>query len=126
MRDEALVDSLSAYLDVLAVLEGNARYLNTHPKGEPQLGRRGLYRAIGGLPDPGRHSLAMLWVLNLSDGGHDLLAIAERSGLPFEVVYEAARSLLEHALLTRVGAANGEVEVGLSDREPGSNAGEGS
>jgi aminopeptidase-like protein len=69
------------------------------PYGEPQLGRRGLYRAIGGVPDPGRHSLAMLWVLNLSDGRHDLLAIAERSGLPFSLLRDAADRLAEHGLL---------------------------
>jgi aminopeptidase-like protein len=99
VRDEALAESLWAYLDVFAVLEGNARFVNTSPKGEPQLGRRGLYRAIGGVPDPGRQSLAMLWVLNLSDGGHDLLAIAERSGLPFDVVESAAARLAEFGLL---------------------------
>ena len=60
---------------------GNATYLNTSPKGEPQLGKRGLYRPIGG------GSFAegpLLWVLNLSDGEHDLVAIAERSGLTFD------------------------------------------
>jgi aminopeptidase-like protein len=33
---------------VIDVLEGNATYLNQNPKGEPQLGRRGLYRAVSG------------------------------------------------------------------------------
>jgi aminopeptidase-like protein len=99
VRDEALADSLDVYLEVLSVLEENRRWINTSPKGEPQLGRRGLYRAIGGLPDPERHSFAMLWVLNLSDGRHDLLAIAERSGLAFEVVAGAAARLAEAGLL---------------------------
>ena len=105
VRDDALADSLAAYLEVLAILEDNRRWINTSPKGEPQLGKRGLYRAIGGLPDPGRHSFAMLWVLNLSDGRHDLLAIAERSGLPFDVVAAAAARLAEAGLL--VPAAGG-------------------
>ncbi|HEY7114438.1 MAG TPA: DUF4910 domain-containing protein [Thermoanaerobaculia bacterium] len=99
VRDEALADSLDVYLEVLSVLEENRRWINTSPKGEPQLGRRGLYRAIGGLPDPEGHSFAMLWVLNLSDGRHDLLAIAERSGLAFEVVAGAAARLAEAGLL---------------------------
>ena len=99
VRDDALGDALAAYVEVLAILEENRRWLNTSPKGEPQLGKRGLYRAIGGLPDPGRHSFAMLWVLNLSDGESDLLAIAERSGLPFEVVAAAASRLAEAGLL---------------------------
>jgi aminopeptidase-like protein len=102
VRPESLADSLRTYLAVLAVIEGNARWVNTNPKGEPQLGRRGLYRAIGGLPDPGLHSFAMLWVLNLSDGTRDLLSIAERSDLPFETVEAAARRLAEHGLLAPV------------------------
>jgi hypothetical protein len=53
-----------------------------------------LYGALGGLPDPGARSLAMLWVLNLSDGNHSLLDIAERAELPFELVRETA-ALLE-------------------------------
>ncbi len=45
---EPLAGSLETCLGVLEVLEGNARYLSQNPKGEPQLGRRGLYRSMGG------------------------------------------------------------------------------
>ncbi|HUM00700.1 MAG TPA: DUF4910 domain-containing protein, partial [Thermoanaerobaculia bacterium] len=109
VRPESLVESLDAYLAVLGVLEGNGRYRNTNPKCEPQLGKRGLYRAMGGLPDPGRHSLAMLWVLNQSDGVRDLLSIAERSGLPFDVIETAASSLAEHGLLEPLPPATARV-----------------
>ena len=43
--------------------------------------------------------MAMLWVLNQSDGGPDLLAIAERAGLPFALVADAAETLAAHDLL---------------------------
>jgi aminopeptidase-like protein len=43
--------------------------------------------------------MALLWVLNLSDGDHDLLAIAARAGLDFALVAEAAETLLAHGLL---------------------------
>jgi aminopeptidase-like protein len=99
VKPASLAGSLRAFLSVVAVLEGNGRYRNTHPKGEPQLGRRGLYRAIGGEPDPGALQMAMLWVLNLSDGGPSLLDIAERAGLPFDRVRAAADALLSHGLL---------------------------
>jgi aminopeptidase-like protein len=102
VRPESLVSSLRAYMSIVAVLEGNARYRNTHPWGEPQLGKRGLYRAIGGLPDPGQMQMAMLWVLNLSDGGPTLLDVAERAGLPFDRIRSAADALLEHGLLAPV------------------------
>ena len=47
---------------------------------EPQLGRRGLYDSMGGAGERRNREMALLWVLNLSDGGHSLLDIAERSG----------------------------------------------
>ena len=96
VRPEHLADSYAAYLDVIEALERNARYRNLSPKGEPQLGKRGLYRAIGG----GSFAEApLLWVLNLSDGAHDLLAIAERSQLPFAAVRAAADALAGAGLL---------------------------
>jgi aminopeptidase-like protein len=96
---EHLSDSFLAYLSVLDVLENNRRYVNLSPKCEPQLGRRGLYDAIGGNADVKSSELAMLWVLNLSDGDHTLLDICERAALPFDVILSTARVLLSHQLL---------------------------
>jgi aminopeptidase-like protein len=96
---EHLSDSFLAYLSVLDVLENNRRYVNLSPKCEPQLGRRGLYDAIGGNADVKSSELAMLWVLNLSDGHHTLLDISERAALPFDVILSTARVLLSHQLL---------------------------
>ena len=101
VRPEHLADSYAAYLDVIGVLEGNARFRNLSPKGEPQLGKRGLYRSIGG----GSFAEApLLWVLNLSDGRLDLLAIAERSRLPVRDVREAADALATAGLVEEVGS----------------------
>ena len=66
----ALAESLGVCLDIIDVLEHNARYVNQNPKCEPQLGRRGLYRSLGGRLDRASRELAMLWVLNLSDRRH--------------------------------------------------------
>jgi len=44
----------------------------------------------------------MLWALNLSDGHHSVLDIAERAGIPFEVVHEAAEILCSHGLLKEI------------------------
>jgi aminopeptidase-like protein len=79
--------------------------VNLNPKCEPQLGRRGLYAAVGGLKDAPAQQMAMLWVLNLSDGRHSLLEIAERAGLPFAKIRAAADLLLAHGLLGSVGQA---------------------
>jgi len=97
----ALAESLCRLLRVVAILEQNYRYENLNPKCEPQLGRRGLYRQIGGTSSRGFEE-AMLWVLNLSDGMHDLVDIAERSGLDFFVVSEAAERLATHGLLAQL------------------------
>jgi len=77
-------------------LERNRSYENLNPKGEPQLGKRGLYRAIAGGTS---EEEALLWVLNLSDGEHDLIGISARSGLPFRAIREAAEALEGAALL---------------------------
>ncbi len=94
-----LSDSFAKCVSILDVLESNETYLNQNPKCEPQLGKRGLYRAIGGQTDQKAHELAMLWVLNLSDGNHALLDIAERAGLGFGFIRDAAEVLLQHDLL---------------------------
>lgn len=98
IRPEALAESLQVYLRVVGVLEGNGRYLNTNPKGEPQLGRRGLYPTEGGA-GARDEQLALLWVLNLSDGRHSLLEIADRSGMQFDAIARAAAALRRHGLL---------------------------
>jgi aminopeptidase-like protein len=101
---ERLAESWTAVRSIVDVLEQNRRYRNLAPDGEPQLGKRGLYRAIGGTDIPGLQ-MAMLWVLSLSDGQHALLDIAERAKLPFQTVRAAADVLEKHALLADVSAA---------------------
>lgn len=82
-----------ACLRIIDVLERDGRYMNLAPFGEPQLGRRGLYRTTGGHQHVPERQLALLWILNQSDGSATLLDIAERSGLPFAVIADAARDL---------------------------------
>jgi aminopeptidase-like protein len=99
IRPEFLADSLSVCSRVVETLEGNGRYCNTSPFGEPQLGRRGLYRTIGG-PSVAERDMAMLWTLNLSDGAHSLLEIADRAGLEFGLIRRVADELMGAGLLT--------------------------
>src|SRR5258706_9047658 len=94
-----LADSFKMYLSVLGILENNRRYINQNPKCEPQLGKRGIYRQMGGNVESKEAELAMLWVLNLSDGNYSLLEIAERANLSFERIAEAAAALCSHGLL---------------------------
>ncbi len=98
VRPAQLEGALNLCLRLCDVIEQNRTYVNLRPKCEPQLGRHGLYRTVGGASAESAE-LARLWVLNLSDGGHTLLDMAERSGLPFEAVARAARELERHGLL---------------------------
>ncbi len=100
VQPNALQNSLKKYLDVINILENNHTYLNTNPKCEPQLGKRGLYNTIGGLKSNINKS-AIFWILNLSDGKHSLLDIATQSKLPFNEVLKAAKVLYQKELLCR-------------------------
>jgi len=84
---------------VFELLEHDRTYLNQNPKCEPQLGRRGLYRSIAGQQEKQSKELALLWVLNGSDGRQTLLDIADRASLPFENILVAARELEQVGLL---------------------------
>ena len=99
VQPQYLADSLSKMLSVLDIIENNKKYLNQNPKCEPQLGKRGLYSAIGGQTDTKKSEMAMLWVLNLSDGNHTLLEISEKSGIEFDVIKKTADTLLQFNLL---------------------------
>jgi aminopeptidase-like protein len=99
LQADTLEGSLARALEVVEILETNGRYRNLNPKCEPQLGKRGLYRSIGG---GASLEQALLWVLNLSDGRHSLLDVADRSGLPFREVRDAASALEEVELLEEV------------------------
>jgi aminopeptidase-like protein len=106
VKPASLADSLDKTLQVLELLEADEIYLNLKPKCEPQLGKRGIYRALSerlteGGGDRASQELAMLWVLNQSDGHHSLLDIAERSGIAFPAIATAARVLREHDLIAR-------------------------
>lgn len=100
IRPDHLAESYRLIATTLDVVDNDGTYRNTTPKCEPQLGRRGLYDAIGGDKDAAAKNMAMLWILNMSDGTHSLLDIAERANLPFAVVRRTAHLLHAHGLLT--------------------------
>ena len=102
VQPEFLQESFTCCLDALTLLEKNKTFLSQNPNCEPQLGKRGLYRAIGGQSEGAKKEMAILWVLNLSDGQHSVLEMAERSGMPFNVMSEAAETLAQHGLVKEV------------------------
>jgi aminopeptidase-like protein len=99
VQPESLRASLECYSELVDVLEANRRYINLNPKCEPQLGRRGLYGGIGAASHRQLNQMALLWVLNLSDGRHSLLDIADRAETPFRDIHAAAEALQRAGLL---------------------------
>jgi aminopeptidase-like protein len=91
----ALAGSYEILCKIIDVCEHDSKFLNLSPRGEPQLGRRNLYN--GSQDD----TMALLWVLNLSDGDFSLLDIAERAKMPFAVIKSAANRLSAAGLLHR-------------------------
>ncbi len=99
IKPEHLAESYRMIRAAIDVFEHNAAFVNLAPKCEPQLGRRGLYAGVGGDKDAPANNMAMLWVLNLSDGTHTLLDIAKRADMPFERIRLAAERLAANGLL---------------------------
>jgi aminopeptidase-like protein len=98
-----LAESLEAIWRVIEIAESDFTPLNLSPKGEPQLGRRGLYATTGGDKEGAARAMAYLWVLNLADGSRTLLDIAERARMPFRTVLAAARALSTVGLIADAG-----------------------
>ena len=92
-------------------------YQNLAPFGEPQLGRRGLYSALGANTDPGKLQMSLLWLLNQSDGQTSLSTIAGKSGISMQELDEAARLLQQHQLLTPLRHAASEPSPESRDEE---------
>ena len=99
-----LAESLETILAIVGELEMARVYRNVEPFGEPQLGRRGLYGSIGGDEAGREKELALLWVLQQSDGRRPLAEIAQRSGLAPDRLEWAVTALLEAGLLAEVEA----------------------
>jgi aminopeptidase-like protein len=102
VQPEALAGSLDALVAIVGELERTATYRSLSPHGEPQLGRRGLYGSLGGGEGGREREMAMLWVLNYSDGAHSLADIADRSSLPLAAIEAATEALIAADLLEPV------------------------
>lgn len=98
VKPDKLAESIRVLARIVSMLDANRLPVSLSPKGEPRLGKRGLYGDLGGA-GPGRFEHALLWVLSLADGEHDLLSIAERSGTSFDTIERAASELERVALI---------------------------
>jgi aminopeptidase-like protein len=100
VKSEKLEDSLQKIKSVIEILEGNKTFLSLNPKCEPQLGKRGIYKTMNAVgEEKAKLQMAILWILNLSDGANNLLDIAEKSSCSFGLIKDASTILLKNKLL---------------------------
>lgn len=102
VKPDSLAESLLVCKSVVDLLEKNKTYQNQNPKCEPQLGKRGIYQGFGGGKDQRLKEMAMLWILNFSDGTNNLLDISKKSGIPFEIIQSMAELLRNYDLLKEI------------------------
>ena len=89
-------------MSIINIIETNKKYLNLKPKGEPQLGKLGLFKKVGGQSDAKEYQMALLWMLNMSDGSNSIVDISNQSGLEFSVLENAATELNKVKLLQEI------------------------
>lgn len=99
VQPKHLADSFSKYMKTFYILENNKSFVNLQPKGEPNLGKRGLYRNVSGQQDGYEDELTVISILNLSDGDNSLLDISERTGLDFGLIKRTTDRLIETKLV---------------------------
>ena len=101
---EQILDAVTVYRSAFQILGHNQTYTSLCQKGEPQLGRRGLYPKTGGgnkQPANAKQNTrsqqtsveALSWALFLADGKHDLLTMSEKSGLQFDDLLNVFKEL---------------------------------
>ena len=99
VHDASMAESLRILSSIVHGIDANLTYVNLEPYGEPQLGRRDLYRNVGGAVDRRSAEMAVLWMLSLSDGTNDVEAISTRSGIDMVTLAAAADRLNAAGLL---------------------------
>lgn len=99
----ALEGSLDMLEAIVRRFDDEPVYIRRDGRGEPQLGRRGLYRLIGGEATAATGE-ALLWALNLADGRHTLSGMARRSGLAEAALSDALALAVDAGLVERLCA----------------------
>ncbi len=98
IRPGALAESFLALTRMIRQVDSNRLLRSLNPHCEPRLGKRGLFRNVGG-GSPAQREEAMLWLLNQADGLHGLNDVGAASGIPISVLSEAAAALTAAGLL---------------------------
>jgi len=98
MDFKGMEEAVETLTSIIHNIEINSIWENKYPYGEPQLGKRNLFRSLS---DKTRDDdeMAMWWLLNYSDGSNDLLSIANLSGHTMKTLARVATKLNEAGIL---------------------------
>ena len=113
VNGKQILESLTLYRDAIRILEENTIFNSSVPKGEVQLGHRGLYPQTGGsINQPAVNGVdngpeyqeldVISWLLFLADGKNDLVTIAEKTGIAYSDLLRVARKLAGKAIIQPV------------------------
>lgn len=97
----ALSQTIQALFEVVRAYESNITCINNKPYGEPRLSKHNLYVNLGG-PKAKDWQHAVKWLLNYSDGDHDLLEIARKSGYDIHFLRGIADVLMAKRLVSPI------------------------
>jgi len=122
VRSERLAESVQVLARLVSALDMNRHLHNLDGRGEPRLGKRGLFRAMGG-PNISDYEHALLWVLALADGESDLATMARRSKVPMQRLDGAAAALEEAGLVATVPRARNRMAAGAAGARSGARSG---
>ena len=96
---DAMLRAVNKFNDIISLMDLNHKYVNKFPNCEPQLGKRGLYPLLGSQKEKTTEVQAMMWILNFSDGNHDLIDIINKSNIDYHIVLKVAEKLLSKNII---------------------------
>jgi len=95
-------EAVDALETICETLELNGTFLSKIECGEPQFSQYGLYPTIGASREIELERQALMWVMALSDGEHDLIDIANLSDLKMAQLSHAVKKCVEAGILGTV------------------------
>lgn len=101
INKKKLEESLDIYKNIFNIIDSNHTYVRTNGHCEPMLSKYNLYDTIGGNKIQNKDTMLYLWILNLSDGNHTLLDIANKSNYTYNKILQCTKILINKNLITR-------------------------
>lgn len=73
--------------------------INMQKKGEKKLGRRGIYGRMGGERREEKKEMEMMWVINIEDGGYQIIEMEERQKMKLEMIEDEEERIRDEGLI---------------------------